>query len=79
MILYALRCECGHQYDQWFDNMADYDARKATLTCPACGQPTVSKAIMAPRVGKLQAVQPTACNPATCGNAACCCPMAQTA
>ena len=80
MIVYALRCSCGHEFDQWFENMADYDARKASgLACPSCGGAEVAKAIMAPRVGKAPAApspQP-ACNPAGCGNAMC--PMSQMA
>lgn len=77
MILYALRCACGHEFDQWFDNMADYDSRKAGLTCPSCGAATVSKAIMAPNVGKgksAPAAPAHACDPRSCGNPSC--PMA---
>jgi len=50
MILYSLRCTCDHQFDEWFDNMAEYDRRKAdgTLACPSCGGHEVAKAIMAP-------------------------------
>jgi len=80
MIVYAMHCECGHEFDKWFDNMADYDAKKASgLTCPSCGGTKVSKAIMAPRVGKAKA-EPApmhACNPVGCGNSMC--PMAQVA
>ncbi|AWK88818.1 DUF1178 family protein [Azospirillum thermophilum] len=80
MIVYALHCACGHEFDQWFDNMADYDARKAEgLTCPSCGGTEVSKAIMAPRVGKAKA-EPAPmhpCNPGGCANSLC--PMAQMA
>ncbi|WP_448190562.1 DUF1178 family protein [Azospirillum sp. sgz301742] len=77
MILYALRCGCGHEFDQWFENMADYDAQRSTLACPSCGGHEVAKAIMAPRVGKTQAAQPPhPCNPVGCGNSMC--PMAQS-
>ncbi|WP_029007224.1 DUF1178 family protein [Azospirillum halopraeferens] len=78
MILYALRCDCGHEFDEWFDNMADYDARKGAIACPSCGGTKVEKAIMAPSVGKARAAAaapPPACNPAGCSNAGC--PMAQ--
>jgi hypothetical protein len=79
MILYALRCACGHEYEQWFENMADYDGRKGSLTCPSCGATTVSKAIMAPSVGKSKTTPAPAhaCNPSACGNPGC--PMAQMA
>lgn len=70
MIVYALHCACGHDFDQWFDNMADYDTKKAAgIPCPSCGGTEVAKAIMAPRVGKSQpAPAPApACGPGGCG------------
>jgi hypothetical protein len=72
MILYSLRCQCGHEFDQWFENMADFDTRKERLTCPACNGHQVSKAIMAPRVGKSKA-EPALppCGAAGCGGGAC--------
>jgi hypothetical protein len=76
MILYALHCACGHEFEQWFENMADYDARIADMPCPTCGATTLRKAIMAPRVAKSAPAAPShACNPASCGNPGC--PMAQ--
>lgn len=80
MILYALRCACGHEFEQWFKNMADYDNRKsAGLPCPSCGGTEVSKAIMAPSVGssKPSPAPMHPCNPSGCGNAMC--PMSQMA
>lgn len=78
MIVYALRCACGHEFDQWFDNMADFDTKKTSgIPCPTCGGTKVAKAIMAPRV-KAAAATPApmpACSPSGCGNMAC--PMAQ--
>lgn len=58
MIVYALRCAgCGHEFEEWFENMADFDARKqdGRLKCGACGGHDVAKAIMAPNVGKTAA------------------------
>jgi hypothetical protein len=78
MILYALRCDCSHEFDQWFDNMADYDSRKSSggLTCPSCGGSEIAKAIMAPRVGKSQAAAPPApCGAPSCGGGGGMCPM----
>lgn len=69
MILYSLRCDCGHEFDQWFDNMADYDIGKqdGRLACPSCGGKQVSKAIMAPRVGKSKpAAAPPPCGAPSC-------------
>ena len=80
MILYSLRCDCGHEFDQWFDNMADYDGRKAegALNCPSCGGHRVEKAIMAPRVGKSQAAAPAApCGSPSCGSGGACPMMGQ--
>lgn len=76
MIVYALHCACGHDFDQWFDNMADYDAKKAAgIPCPSCGGTEVAKAIMAPRVGKSQPAPAPACAPACapsgCGGGGC--------
>lgn len=50
MIRYRLVCTCDHEFDQWFDNMADYDAKKDAhaLACPQCGGVDVSKSLMAP-------------------------------
>ncbi|MFP5513966.1 MAG: DUF1178 family protein [Alphaproteobacteria bacterium] len=72
MIVYALHCACGHDFDQWFDNMADYDAKKAVgIPCPSCGGIEVAKAIMAPRVGKSQPAPAPACAPGGCGGGGC--------
>lgn len=53
MIRYTLQCSQGHAFEQWFDNMADYDARQdaGSLCCPECGDRTVAKALMAPALG----------------------------
>jgi hypothetical protein len=50
MIRYRLICSAKHEFDQWFDNMADYDAKKdaSAIVCPECGDTHVSKALMAP-------------------------------
>ena len=79
MILYSLRCDCGHEFDQWFDNMADYDSRKkeGRLSCSACGGQRVEKAIMAPRVGKSQPAAPAPCGAPSCGGGGSCPMMGQ--
>jgi hypothetical protein len=72
MIVYALHCACGHDFDQWFDNMADYDTKKAAgIPCPSCGGTEVAKAIMAPRVGKSQPAPAPACGPGGCSGGGC--------
>lgn len=54
MIQYALKCAKGHSFDSWFQSAAAYDklAAAGMVSCAVCGTPDVSKAIMAPRVGK---------------------------
>ncbi len=56
----------------YFDNMADYDAKKAAgIPCPSCGGTEVAKAIMAPRVGKSKPAPAPACAPGGCGGGGC--------
>jgi hypothetical protein len=52
MIRYALRCECGHAFDSWFQSSAVFDnqIKRKLVTCPACDSAKVEKAIMAPRL-----------------------------
>ena len=52
MILYKLQCSHGHTFDAWFRDGATYDAQSASgdVECPFCGDITVSKAPMAPRL-----------------------------
>lgn len=77
MILYSLHCACGHDFDQWFDNMADYDTKASAghITCPTCQGHEVGKAIMAPRVGKSQPSLPPMPSCASGGCAPGMCPM----
>jgi hypothetical protein len=53
MILYQLQCEAEHAFEAWFRDSAAYDdqADGGMLACPACGSVTISKALMAPRIG----------------------------
>jgi len=69
MIRYRLRCANGHAFDSWFRNADACDAELAAaeVACPECGDTGVSKAIMAPAVGKTaQPVTP-------CGKPVCAC------
>ena len=52
MILYALACEHGHEFEGWFGSSADYDdqASRGLLACPVCASRAVTKQIMAPSV-----------------------------
>ncbi len=54
MIVYELRCGGGHGFEAWFRNSDAYDQQHAAhqVTCPICGGADVSKAPMAPRIGR---------------------------
>lgn len=54
MIRYALVCDRGHGFDAWFGSGAAYEeqARARAVVCPDCGSTSVSKAPMAPAIGK---------------------------
>ena len=69
MILYSVQCSHGHVFDEWFSNSADYDDKAAAgeLKCQECGDPHISKAIMAPRVAKAAAAPAPQCPAGGCG------------
>jgi hypothetical protein len=54
MILYDLRCATGHGFEAWFRNSDAYDQQRAVdaISCPFCGDSEISKAPMAPRIGR---------------------------
>lgn len=54
MILYDLKCGKGHVFEAWFrdGDMAERQIAGRKLSCPDCGATKVSKAPMAPRIGK---------------------------
>ncbi len=54
MILFSLQCGNDHQFDAWFRDGATYDSQAAAgeVACPHCADTAVSKAPMAPRIGK---------------------------
>ena len=54
MIVYELRCDTGHSFEAWFRNSDAFDQQRAVeqVTCPVCASCEVSKAPMAPRIGK---------------------------
>ena len=65
MIRYALRCECGHDFESWFQSSNAYESqrKRRLVTCPACDSAKVEKAIMAPRLAAkstLAAAEPLA-------------------
>lgn len=62
MILFTLRCAHDHEFEGWFrDNDGFAAQRKADeIACPHCGDTSVEKAVMAPRLGRSRAVGPPA-------------------
>ena len=58
MIHYQLRCSADHHFDGWFRDSAAFDAQaeRGLVSCPACGDTVVNRALMAPRIKKGAAV-----------------------
>ncbi len=54
MILFQLKCSTDHQFEAWFRDGAAYDVQCADgrINCPFCGDNDISKAPMAPHLGK---------------------------
>jgi hypothetical protein len=54
MILYRLRCSKGHEFESWFKDSKTYERqeKKSLIGCAVCGDGKVSRAPMAPRLGK---------------------------
>lgn len=57
MIRYSLKCSEGHGFESWFQSADAYDALAARgmVSCVVCGETSVEKALMAPKVGGLAA------------------------
>lgn len=54
MIVFDLSCPMGHTFEGWFGSSEDYAAQQARglVACPQCGSAEVTKAPMAPAVGR---------------------------
>lgn len=54
MIKYELKCRKDHVFEAWFYDSATYDKQEAAgkVVCPVCNSRKVTKAPMAPRIGK---------------------------
>lgn len=54
MMHYQLRCSAEHTFDGWFRDSAAFDmqAQQGLVSCPACGDTAVNRALMAPRIAK---------------------------
>lgn len=65
MIRYALKCAQGHGFESWFQSASAFDSLVAAghVECPVCGETSVEKALMAPKVStadRTPEVEPTA-------------------
>jgi hypothetical protein len=54
MIHYQLRCDTDHAFDGWFKDSASFDRQSemGLIACPLCNSVTVSRALMAPALGR---------------------------
>lgn len=52
MIVYTLKCENNHGFEEWFTSMAAFDSMTAAgkVACPECDSTRIEKAPMAPSV-----------------------------
>ncbi|HTV45568.1 MAG TPA: DUF1178 family protein [Stellaceae bacterium] len=62
MILFTLRCGQGHEFEAWFRDGDGFEAQHAAgeIACPHCGDSSVEKAVMAPRLGRSRGTVPPA-------------------
>lgn len=54
MILFKLRCANAHEFEAWFRDGATYErqAGRGLIACPDCGDTSIEKAPMAPRLAR---------------------------
>jgi hypothetical protein len=75
LIVFDLKCEKGHGFEEWFASSSDYEARRdaAEIACPECGDTHIEKGLMAPRLnGGASGPMPSApCGLPACGAGAC--------
>jgi hypothetical protein len=58
MIHYQLRCGRAHEFDSWFKDSASFEkqAKRGLIECPECGGTDIERALMAPALGKREAL-----------------------
>lgn len=54
MILFDLACRNAHVFEAWFRDGTAFEVQRKSrkVACPVCGEVRVTKAPMAPRIGK---------------------------
>ena len=52
MIVYDLKCVCGHGFEAWFRDSDGFESQceYGEVFCPLCGSAEISKALMAPNI-----------------------------
>jgi hypothetical protein len=62
MILFTLRCANDHEFEAWFRDGDRFEAQHAAgeIACPHCGDTSVEKAVMAPRLARSREAMPPA-------------------
>jgi len=62
MILFTVHCANGHQFEGWFRDNVGFEAQRAggEIVCPMCGDTSVEKAVMAPRLARAREASPPA-------------------
>jgi hypothetical protein len=66
MIIFDLICADGeHRFEGWFGSSKDYAEQQDSglLDCPVCGSKNISKAAMAPNLGRKSNQKPVAAKP----------------
>jgi hypothetical protein len=60
MILFTLRCARNHEFEGWFRDGVGFEAQHAAgeIACPHCGDTSVEKAVMAPRLSRSREAAP---------------------
>ena len=59
MIVFDLHCAQHHRFEAWFKDGAAFDRQAAAgeVACPECGDATITKAPMAPRLARGTALE----------------------
>ncbi|MGH7043036.1 MAG: DUF1178 family protein, partial [Acetobacteraceae bacterium] len=54
MIHYQVQCSRNHEFDGWFQDSAGFElqAARGLIECPTCGDTKISRALMAPALGR---------------------------
>ncbi len=62
MILFTLRCAKDHEFEAWFRDSAGFEALHdaGEIACPHCGDRSVQKSVMSPRLARNREPPPAA-------------------